>query len=125
MKPRRIRAHQEPAGSERTKGPRYGNTGRQGSARDRRRLGHRQGDGGAIITTGSHSGLRMDVYNVDSPAYSASKAGLHALTQIAALEYAGDNIRANAICPGPVVTNLAATRGAIAAAGSPLARSVP
>lgn len=38
--------------------------------------------------------------------YSASKAGLNALTRTAALEYAGGNILVNALCPGFVETDL-------------------
>jgi 3-oxoacyl-[acyl-carrier protein] reductase len=38
--------------------------------------------------------------------YSASKAGLNALTRTAALEYAGKNILVNALCPGFVETDL-------------------
>ena len=37
-------------------------------------------------------------------AYCASKAGLIALTKVAALELAGDNIRVNVIVPGGVST---------------------
>ncbi len=39
-------------------------------------------------------------------AYSASKAGLNALTRTAALEYATTNILVNAVCPGFVETDL-------------------
>jgi len=38
--------------------------------------------------------------------YSASKAGLNALTRSAALEYASQNILINAVCPGFVETDL-------------------
>lgn len=38
--------------------------------------------------------------------YSASKAGLNALTRSAALEYANRNVLVNAICPGFVETDL-------------------
>jgi 3-oxoacyl-[acyl-carrier protein] reductase len=38
--------------------------------------------------------------------YSASKAGLNALTRTAALEYADGNVLVNAICPGFVETDL-------------------
>lgn len=39
-------------------------------------------------------------------AYSASKAGVVNLTRATALEYAKDNIRVNAVCPGYVKTPL-------------------
>lgn len=39
-------------------------------------------------------------------AYSASKAGLNALTRTAALEYAGFNILVNAVCPGFIDTEM-------------------
>jgi len=39
-------------------------------------------------------------------AYSASKAGLNALTRTASLEYAGFNILINAVCPGFINTEM-------------------
>ena len=38
--------------------------------------------------------------------YAAAKAGVIALTQTAAVEYAGAGIRANVICPGSVLTEM-------------------
>ena len=38
------------------------------------------------------------------PAYGASKAGLHSLTQALAVQYGPQNIRCNTIAPGFVVT---------------------
>jgi NAD(P)-dependent dehydrogenase (short-subunit alcohol dehydrogenase family) len=40
-------------------------------------------------------------------AYSAAKGGVVALTRALAVEYAGDGIRANCVCPGLVVTAIA------------------
>ena len=41
-----------------------------------------------------------------SGAYSSAKSGLLRLTELAALEYARDNIRVNSICPGPTETTI-------------------
>jgi 3alpha(or 20beta)-hydroxysteroid dehydrogenase len=60
-----------------------------------------RGRGGSMINIASIFGV------VGAPgyaAYCASKAGLIALTKVAALELAGDNIRVNVIVPGGVST---------------------
>jgi NAD(P)-dependent dehydrogenase (short-subunit alcohol dehydrogenase family) len=57
--------------------------------------------GGSILFTASGLGIRP---SRQSPAYSASKAGLLMLTRALAVGLAGDNIRVNAICPGPIDT---------------------
>lgn len=57
--------------------------------------------GGAIVTTSSISALRG---MPGQGAYGASKAGVLQLTRVAAMEGASAFIRANAVCPGGIVT---------------------
>lgn len=56
---------------------------------------------GAIINTGSVSGLAAD-YGLG--AYNAIKAGVINLTRATAIEYARKGIRCNAVCPGAIMT---------------------
>jgi NAD(P)-dependent dehydrogenase (short-subunit alcohol dehydrogenase family) len=62
--------------------------------------------GGSILCTASVAGLRA---GAGGPAYSASKAGVIRLVQVAATQLCGANIRVNAICPGLIETGM--TRG--------------
>ena len=57
---------------------------------------------GAIVSIGSSMG--GEVAAPDFASYQAAKAGLTALTRHAAVTYAKDGIRANAIHPGPMYT---------------------
>ena len=59
--------------------------------------------GGAIVCTASVAGLRA---GAGGPAYSASKAGVIRLVQVAATQLAGSNVRVNAICPGLIETGM-------------------
>lgn len=57
--------------------------------------------GGSIVNTSSSSAIAA---TMDLAAYSAAKAGLHALTREVAVTYGRDNIRCNAVVPGAVLT---------------------
>jgi NAD(P)-dependent dehydrogenase (short-subunit alcohol dehydrogenase family) len=61
------------------------------------------GRGGAIVQTGSMWALQA-IGATPSSAYSAAKAGVHALVKNLAIELAPDKIRVNAIAPGVIET---------------------
>ncbi len=65
--------------------------------------------GGAIINWSSIGGLNAALA---TSVYSAAKAGVIAVTKAAALEYGGQGIRANAICPGFILTEIMGAAGA-------------
>ncbi|WP_395024603.1 SDR family NAD(P)-dependent oxidoreductase [Comamonas odontotermitis] len=80
--------------------------------------------GGAIVNNASVSGIRNP--NPGLSLYGASKAAVISLTRAAAMEYAKEGIRINAIAPGRVVTDMMLSSGIAdmnaVAAGLPLGR---
>jgi NAD(P)-dependent dehydrogenase (short-subunit alcohol dehydrogenase family) len=61
--------------------------------------------GGAIVNVSSEASLRASASGV---AYTASKHAVNGLTKSTAVFYKGQGIRANAVAPGPVATNIEA-----------------
>ncbi|MBC7969170.1 MAG: SDR family oxidoreductase, partial [Verrucomicrobia bacterium] len=60
-----------------------------------------QQGGGVVINTASELAIvAQPLYT----AYCATKGAVLSLTRALALEYAKDNIRINALCPGPIAT---------------------
>src|SRR5262249_39053505 len=64
-----------------------------------------------ILNWSSIAGLNASA-SPPTGVYSAAKAGVIALTKAAAIEYGPQGIRANAICPGFILTELMGAQGA-------------
>lgn len=60
---------------------------------------------GAIVNVASEASLRA---SASGAAYTASKHGLIGLTRSTAVYYGPSGVRCNAVCPGPVITNIEA-----------------
>lgn len=65
--------------------------------------------GGAIVNWSSIGGLNASTFGTAS--YSASKAGVIAVTKAGAVEYGPKGIRVNAICPGFILTEIMGAAG--------------
>ena len=82
--------------------------------------------GGTIVNMASVAGLRA---MTNLGAYVTGKAGIIALTETAALDYADRGVRVNAVAPGPIDTAMldrftgSADRKAGLVAGVPLKRT--
>lgn len=63
----------------------------------------RKRGGGVIVNTASVQGLQS---MKGVPAYAASKGGILSLTRQLAVEYAAENIRVLAVCPGTIDTEM-------------------
>jgi NAD(P)-dependent dehydrogenase (short-subunit alcohol dehydrogenase family) len=70
--------------------------------------------GGAVVNIASIQGVRP---TASKAAYASSKAGLIALTQVAAKELGPKGVRVNAVAPGPIIT--AEIQARIAAISAP------
>jgi NAD(P)-dependent dehydrogenase (short-subunit alcohol dehydrogenase family) len=66
--------------------------------------------GGVILNWSSIGGLNASPQG--TAVYSAAKAGVIAITKAAAVEYGPKGIRANAICPGFILSEIMGARGA-------------
>ena len=77
-------------------------------------LGPKLNAGASVVLVGSNIALRAIP---DSAAYSVTKAGVHMLAKVLALEWAPRRIRCNAIAPGPVHTAMVDAR--LAASANP------
>lgn len=70
--------------------------------------------GGSIVNWSSIGGLNA---SPGTAVYSAAKAGVIAVTKVAAVEYGRQGIRANVICPGFIMTEIMGAAGSSAFPG--------
>ncbi len=82
----------------------------------------RNNGGGCIVNTASISGLAADY---GFAAYNAAKAAVVNYTRTAAVDHAKDNIRVNAVCPGPIKTGLTEFTESIPALVEEWKRNIP
>jgi NAD(P)-dependent dehydrogenase (short-subunit alcohol dehydrogenase family) len=68
--------------------------------------GAQPGDPARVINIGSIDGLRVPL--LETYAYSSSKAAVHHLTRVLAMQLAGRNITVNAVAPGPFESKMMA-----------------
>lgn len=81
-----------------------------------------EGEGGAIVHVASKAGV---VGEPGHAAYSAAKGAVIALTRAMAVELAPHRIRVNAVCPGPVFTDMLQEAVPTEAGREELAAAVP
>ncbi|KAI9489356.1 hypothetical protein BDB00DRAFT_618770 [Zychaea mexicana] len=74
-----------------------------GKAMEETGKGGKEMSGGSIICTASVAGIRS---GAGPPEYSAAKSAVINLCQTSAYQYAGTNVRTNAICPGIIETGM-------------------
>ena len=67
----------------------------------------RQGIAGAIVNVGSSAALQLKKGRIH---YTVTKASLHTLSQVAAMELASKGIRVNVVSPGPTATEVVQRR---------------
>ena len=78
--------------------------------------------GGVIVNTASISGVGGD-YAL--PSYNAAKAAVVNLTRSLAIEHADQNIRVNAVCPGPIESPMTAVVDAMPEVAAEYAQAIP
>jgi NAD(P)-dependent dehydrogenase (short-subunit alcohol dehydrogenase family) len=80
------------------------------------------GTGGSIVNVSSLAGLRA---LPEHYAYCASKAALLMATKVLALEFGGSGVRANAVCPTVILTDMGQQVWGEAAKAAPMLARIP